>query len=264
MDSPSGSGVLPRRLEYARDLVWELVLRDLKLRYKRSFLGIAWTLVNPLTQLLVFDFVFRVLFRVETPNYTAFLFVGIVAWNWFNGALMQSTTAILENRDLVRQPGFPSVMLPNVAVASQLIHYLLTLPILFGLLIVSGIPITPMALWMIPIIAIQYLFSLALSVYIAALHVTFRDTQYLLGIFLMLGFFMTPILYEVSIVPEAYLPIYDFNPMALLVHAYRDALLADQMPNLRALGIVTATSVVLLVHGRRVFERASIRFAEEI
>jgi len=255
---------LPRRIEYGRDLVRELVVRDMKLRYKRSYLGLAWTLVNPLSQLLVFAFVFQVLFRVETPNYTAFLFIGIVSWNWFSGALLQATNAILENRDLVRQPGFPSAMLPNVAVASQLIHYLLTLPVLFGLLVVSGVPITATAWWLPVIIAIQYLLTLSLGFFVAFLHVTFRDTQHLLGIFLMLGFFMTPILYEASIVPEQYLPIYDVNLMARLVAAYRAVLLEGHSPDVGSLGIVTVVSLLLLMGCHRLFRRASIRFAEEI
>ena len=104
MTSGAASWTLPRRVVYARDLVRELVVRDLKLRYKRSYLGLAWTLVNPLSQLIVFYFVFSVLFGVDTPNYIAFLFIGITSWNWFNGALLQSTNAILDNRDLVRQP----------------------------------------------------------------------------------------------------------------------------------------------------------------
>lgn len=264
MNSSAARWRLPRRFIYGRDLVWELVLRDMKLRYKRSFLGLAWTLVNPLSQLLVFDFVFRVLFRVETPNYTVFLFIGIVSWNWFSAALLQSTNAILENRDLVRQPGFPSAMLPNVTVASHLIHYLIALPILFGLLVVSDVPISSSAWWLPVIIVLQYELTLSLSLFVAYLHVTFRDTQYLLGIFLMLGFFMTPILYDASIVPEAYLPIYRVNLMADLVEAYRAVLLHGVAPDPWSLLVVAGVSTVLLGLFYRLFKRASIDFAEEI
>ncbi len=253
-----------RSLRYARDLIWELVVRDMKLRYKRSYLGLAWTLVNPLSQLLVFDFVFRVLFRVETPNFTVFLFVGIVSWNWFQGALLQSTTAILENRDLVRQPGFPTAMLPNVTIASHLIHYLITLPILFGLMVVSDVAITATVLWLPLIIALQYMLTLALGYFAAYLHVTFRDTQYLLGIALMLGFFMTPILYEQSIVPDAYQPIYHVNPMADIIDAYRAVLLQGTAPDFSSLGLVAGASAIVLVISYRLFRKASIDFAEEI
>ena len=260
----SASLTLPRSLEYRRDLLRELVVRDMKLRYKRSYLGVGWTLVNPLAQLLVFDFVFRVLFRVTTPNFSAFLFIGIISWNWFSSSLLQSTTAILENRDLIRQPGFPAAMLPNVTVVAHLIHYLLTLPILFALLVVSDIPIGASILWLPLVVLLQCLLTIALSFLVACLHVKFRDTQYLLGIGLMLGFFMTPILYTMEIVPEQYLPIYQANPMAHLIEAYRDVLMYGQAPDFGTLGILTLAILASLAVFFVLFRRASADFAEEI
>src|SRR5262245_30578802 len=120
---------LPRQFVQRADLMRELVIRDMKLRYKRSYLGISWTLVNPLAQVLVYNFVFRVLFRVDTPNYALHIFVGITCWNWFQNAIVESALAILQNRDLIRQPGFPAALLPNVTVGSHLVHYLFTLPV---------------------------------------------------------------------------------------------------------------------------------------
>jgi lipopolysaccharide transport system permease protein len=260
----AAASALPRRVEYGRDLLRELVVRDLKLRYKRSYLGVGWTLVNPLAQLLVFDFVFRVLFRVDTPNFSSFLFIGIVAWNWFSGALLQATTAIVDNKDLIRQPGFPAGMLPIVSIGSHFIHYLLTLPIVFVLLWVSEIPTAVSVAWLPSIIVLQFAFTLALGYFVAFIHVTFRDTQYLLGIFLMLGFFMTPILYTVDLVPESYLFIYEFNPMAHLVAAYRDVMMHGTNPNFMSLGAVTGASIIGLWISHRLFQKASTRFAEEI
>ena len=260
----SSSLALPRSLEYRRDLLRELVVRDMKLRYKRSYLGVGWTLVNPLAQLLVFDFVFRVLFRVQTPNFSAFLFIGIISWNWFSSALLQSTTAILENRDLIRQPGFPSGMLPHVTVVAHLIHYVLTLPILFVLLLVSDIRIGACLLWLPLVMLMQYLLTVSLGFLVACLHVRLRDTQYLLGIFLMLGFFMTPILYTMDIVPAQYLPIYQVNPMAHLIAAYRDVLMYDASPDFRTLGILALVILAQLAAFYALFRRASVDFAEEI
>src|SRR2546421_12993835 len=99
-----------RRLLYALDLLRELVGRDMKLRYKRSVLGIAWTLVNPLTQLLVFLFVFNLLIPLNIPHYSSFLFAGILVWNWFQGSLNQSNVAIVDNRELLRRPGFSAAI----------------------------------------------------------------------------------------------------------------------------------------------------------
>jgi lipopolysaccharide transport system permease protein len=259
----TGRPALSRRLIHLRDLLRELVVRDMKLRYKRSFLGIAWTLVNPLTQLLVYSFVFRVLFRVDTPNYVVHLFIGITCWTWFQGAVLESTTAILQNRDLIRQPSFPAALLPNVTVGTHLVHFALTFPILIALLIVNHIPVTAMSLWVLPVIVVQYLLILSFSLCAACLHVNFRDTQYLLGVFLMLGFFLTPILYDLSRVPEQYRVLYQLNPMTHLIEAYRSALIRGEMPSLGVLALVGTASLVLLGLFYLLFRRVSISFVEE-
>src|SRR2546426_9390347 len=255
---------LPRRLVQRRDLLRELVVRDMKLRYKRSYLGILWTLVNPLTQLSVFYFVFRVLFRVTVPNYTAYLCIGIPCWNWFSTALLESTGAILQNKSLIQQPGFPTAILPNVSVGSNMIHFLLTLPILLGLVSLSGIPITSAVAWLPLVILVQYGLMLSFALLAACLHVNFRDTQYLLGIALMLGFFLTPVLYEMSIVPERYRVFYMFNPMMHLIDAYRAILIRGERPDLVRLAIVAAVSLVQLNLFYRYFRRASTNFVEEL
>ena len=264
MTCTNDSYSFPRRLVWGRDLMWELVVRDLKLRYKRSYLGVAWTLVNPLLQLFVFSFVFTAIFRADTPNFMAYLFIGITSWNWFSGALLEATNSILQNRDLIRQPGFPSAMLPNVTVGSHLIHFLLTLPILALLLLVSHIPITATLLWLPLVILVQYALTLSLAMFAASLNVTFRDTQYLLGVFLMLGFFLTPILYDLRIVPELYLPFYRANPMTHVIEAYRALAMRARRPDLWSLALVTGGSIVQLGLSYLFFRHTSIRFAEEI
>src|SRR5690349_14967033 len=127
-----------RRLVYLWDLLSVLVGRDMKLRYKRSLLGLAWSLVNPLAQFLILNFVFHSILPLDIPNYTPFLFTGILAWNWFNTALMSATDAIVDNGDLIRRPGFPPAVLPLIAVTSNLIHFLLALPILIVFILAFG------------------------------------------------------------------------------------------------------------------------------
>jgi lipopolysaccharide transport system permease protein len=263
MTTSAAQWALPRRLIHRRDLLRELLVRDMKLRYKRSYLGIAWTLLNPLTQVLVYYFVFRVLFRVPTPNFVIHIFIGITAWNWFQASVLESTMAILANRDLIRQPAFPAALLPNVTVGSHLIHFLLTFPILIAIVIVNGIPLTVALLWLPIVIIVQYLLILAFSLLAACVHVNFRDTQYLLGVLFMLGFFLTPILYDLSIVPEKYRKFYALNPMGHLVEAYRAILIRGERPSLAALVAVAAVSAVLLRLFYMLFQRASSSFVEE-
>ena len=254
----------PRRHAYVRDLFVTLLGRDLKLRYKRSILGIAWSLVTPLTQLAVFYLVFRVLVPMNTPNYLSFLFTGVLAWNWFQGGLFQATGAIVENRDLIKRPGFPSAILPAVTVASHLIHFLLALPILLAFVVYGGVPLTSTLLALPLVVAIQFVLMLSLAYFTATFYVTFRDTQYLLGVFLNLLFFLSPIFYETSVLPPLYQSFCRFNPMVHLIDAYRSIFFGGAPLDAGALMWLGLAAVGLLVCGYFFFRRASDRFVDEL
>jgi lipopolysaccharide transport system permease protein len=253
-----------RSLSYLYDLLATLVNRDMKLRYKRSVLGIAWSLLNPLAQLLVFGFIFHFILPMSIPNYTVFLFIGILAWNWFQSALNQATGAIVENGELIRYPGFPVMVLPIVSVTSHLIHFLIALPILILFMILSGVAFSGALLALPLVITLQFFLSLSLAYLVATLHVTFRDTQYLLGIALMLGFFLTPIFYSMDEIPEQLTSLYQLNPMLHLINAYRSIFLTGTFPEARPLLILGAVCLGLLWIGYRAFSRASNHFVEEI
>ena len=143
---------------YLRDLLYELVGRDMKLRYKRSMLGIVWSLLNPLAQLLVFMFVFRLVLPLDIPNYPLFVFTGLLVWTWFQSALLQATDSIVANPDLIRRPGFPMPVLPIVTITTHLIHFLLALPILLIFILWRGIPMTN-ALYFFPLLIILQFFQ---------------------------------------------------------------------------------------------------------
>ncbi len=257
--------VRTRYLVYRRDLLMELVLRDIKIRYKRSVLGLLWSFLNPLSQLLVLGFVFGVVLPLNIANYPLFLFSGVLAWNWLSSSLVSAATSVTDNRQLIRQPGFPASMLPAVAVATNLVHFLLALPVLliFGILGTGGFTVAIAALPVV--IGLQFLFTLGIAYLVAAFHVTFRDTQYLLGLVLMLGFYLTPIFYDSAAVPAQYYGIYRLNPMLYLVNAYRAILIRGELPDGFDLLVLTLLSSVLLWVGHSVFvRRASKRFVEEL
>ena len=253
-----------RRFEHARDLLRELVMRDLKLRYKRSTLGIGWSLVNPLSQVLLFTFLFTKVLPLDIPNYTTFIFAGVLAWSWFSGALSSATNAIVGNRELVRRPHFPVAVLPVVTVVTNGIHYLLALPALLVVAIVERGSVGATVLAYPLIIAVQFCFTLGLAYLVAASHVRFRDTQHIVSVILMLAFYITPIFYRADHVPEEYRLIYDLNPMAAVLAAYRDVLIEGKWPDFNAMAIVLAISTALLALGYAIFDRASVRFAEEL
>lgn len=257
--------VSPRKsFWYLRDLLRELVARDMKLRYKRSTLGFAWSLLNPLAQLLVFNFVFTRVLPLNIPNFPSFLFIGLLVWNWFQASLILGTGAIVDNRELIKRPSFPSGILPIVSVSTNFIHFLLALPILFIFLILSGIQLTG-AILLLPILfVVQFLFTLSLAYIVATCHVYFRDTQYLLSILLLLGFYLTPVFYNPNSIPASAKIIYRLNPMVTLIEDYRAILLEGSIPELIPLLLVTLAAALLLWAGYSIFNHSSQRFVEEL
>jgi lipopolysaccharide transport system permease protein len=262
--APTADSLVLHRWIQARDLLRELIGRDVKLRYRGSMLGVLWTLLNPLAELLVLLFVFGVVLKIDIPSYGAYLFTGLIVYSWFQTAVNFATGAIVGNRELVRRPGVPVLVLPVVTVAANLVHFVLSLPILLGLLVVSGIPITWTVLALPALIAIEFVLILAFSYPVATMHVWFRDTQHVLRIVLQLLFYLTPIFYETSSVPASLQWFYRLNPLAHLVDAYRAVLIRGELPDLGSVTYLLVVSAALLLAGVTWFRRASHRFADEL
>jgi lipopolysaccharide transport system permease protein len=252
------------KLTYSRDLLVALVLRDMKLRYQKSVLGLAWSLLNPLAQLLVFNFVFATILRLNVPHYVSFLFSGLLAWTWFQSSVNAGTASVVDNRELIKRPGFPAPILPLVAVTTQFVHFLLAFPILLVFLALSGITISGAIVTLPLLFAIQFMFTLSLAYFASTIHVRFRDTQYLLGIFLMLGFYLSPILYDAQAIPPRFQMVYHLNPMTILIELYRTILINQQFPAGTEAVPLGAACVGLLAVSYIVFKRASRHFVEEL
>ncbi|MCI0554424.1 MAG: ABC transporter permease, partial [Anaerolineae bacterium] len=171
---------------YIIDLMVVLVLRDVTLLYKRSVLGVIWTLINPLLQLLVYVFVFENIIKIDIPHFPSYLFTGLLVWQWFQRSMVHSSGVIINSRPLIRQPGFPVSILPLVVVMTNLVHLLLALPVLIGVLVIDGVAISPTMLWFPVLQILQFLLMISLSYFIAGLNVTFRDTQHTLNVLLQL------------------------------------------------------------------------------
>lgn len=251
-------------LRHLWDLLRSLVDRDMKLMYKRSALGIVWTLISPLLQLLVFVFVFQGIIKVNVFQYSSYVFTGLLAWNWFQNCLFQATGVIISSRALIRQPGFPIVVLPVVVVTTGLIHFVLALPILVVFLLIDGVKLTPLVLLLPLLQLIQFALTVAFAYFLAALNVTFRDTQHTLGVLLQFFFYLTPIFYELDSIPAKYWYIYGLNPMVHIVTAYRQILMWGVQPDWLALIIITGIILILLPIGYQFFIHQSLKFVEEI
>jgi len=252
------------RFVYLRDLLRELVARDLKVRYKRSLLGIGWSLITPLLQLVVLSFTFRVVLPLGVENYTLFLFTGLISWTWFQTSLNLSCLSILDNRTLVRQPNFPLSVLPVVTVGSNLVNFLLALLILVPFMLLPGSHVNWTLIFLPAIIAVQFIVIVSLAYFVAVLHVRYRDTQPILTVLLMLGFYLTPVFYPVSKIPEEFQLLYHLNPMVTILTAYRSVLVDGEVPPLASLTIVCLIFCGVLALGYKVFRSASYQFAEEL
>jgi lipopolysaccharide transport system permease protein len=170
----------------------------------------------------------------------------------------------VDNRSLIRRPGFPAGVLPIVSVTSNLIHFLLSLPVVFLMLLLLGLGIKLTILLLPAIIILQFIFTLSISVFLAVFQVTFRDTHHLVSVFLFLWFYLTPIFYNVALIPEQYRVIYALNPMVHIVVAYRAVLMYGEWPQIMPLMIIGALSILVLFVGHRLLQRASDRFVEEL
>jgi len=249
---------------YIGDLLYELVGRDMKVRYKRSVLGVLWSLLNPLAHLLVFVFLFRWVVPLDIPNYPLFAFTGVLAWNWFSSSLPAATVSITGNRELIRQPGFPIPILPAIPVLSNLIHFLIALGLLLAVLLVTGASLTRAALALPLVIALQFMLTLSLGYFAATLQVRFRDTSHLVALLMFLAMFLTPVFYRASSVPPRYQSLYHLNPMVYLITAYRDVLIYGRWPDMSALLVLGVGVLLAFWLGHRTFTRASLEFAEEL
>lgn len=257
-----------RQVIYYRDLLWSLVVRELKVLYKRSILGVAWTLLNPLLQLLVFSVIFQQVLKAGEgiDNYISYAFSGLLIWGWTQSALFQATGLITGNRPLIRQPTFPVPILPIVTVTTGLIHFLLALPALAIIMAFDQISLNWTVLLFPLLLALQFILTLSFAYPLAALNVTFRDTQHTLGVILQLLFYLLPIFYTVQDknIPEWLRTFYAWNPLVILIEAYRSILLNGQLPPTSGLLILAGIGAVLLPIGYRIFQRQSERFVEEV
>jgi len=249
---------------HLRDLLLELLARDFKLRYHRSYLGVAWSLLKPLSQLLVFLLVFGRIMPLGIKHYPTFLFAGVLAWAWFSSAVLGSALAVTGNPELVRRPGFPALILPLIVVLGEAIHFAIALPLL---IVAAWVDIgrLSLALLALPLVIVaQALLIAGIGYFVAAAHVRYRDTQDAANVLLMLAFYLTPVFYDPSAASGRGFQFLAYNPMAIIVGAYRDILIDGVAPNMLALGSVALLAGCAMAVGVRLFNRASTSFVEEL
>lgn len=256
-----------------RELIKNLVTRDLRVRYKNSVLGVLWSLLNPLLMTLVFTVVFTLMIPSDIEKYPVFFMCGFLPWSFFSASLTGGTGSIVNNAPLIKKVYFPREVLPLSEVLSNLVNFLLALVVLFAMIFVFQIELTAAVLMLPFIILAQVMFTLGMALALSTANVFFRDTQHILEIMLLAWFFLTPIFYPIKTLPESaqlfgltvdiQLWARRLNPMASLVASYRDILYWGKPTGIDFFLRTLVTCFLVLVAGYLVFCRFSSVFGEE-
>ncbi len=251
------------------ELLWQMVGREVKARYKQSILGYFWVILNPLAQMLVMSFAFSIILRIPTNAtsnipYSIFLFVALLPWNLFATSLSSACNSLVMSSTLITKVYFPRTILVLASMISKLVDFVFALSILIIYMIAYRIPVTLNILWIFPIFMIQQIFTTGLSLFFAAANLIYRDIQYLVSLALLLWMYATPVIYPADLVPARYKLIFQLNPMAVIINAYRQTILGGDSPNFVSLAIALALSLVTLFIGLSYFKSREKVFADNI
>jgi len=241
------------------DLTWELVQRELRVRYRRSLIGFAWTMLQPMLMMGVLHIAFSTIFRFNVDNYPVYVLAGLLFWNFFSQSIVTSMNSLRANGGLIQKLPVPKSVFPLAVVISGVINLLLALLPLLGLLVVTGHPLRPSMLFLPVSIAIAALFTLGAGLLLAPLAVFFHDIVELIGVILQIVLFLTPIMYPMAIVPERWHWIIRFNPVRSILEVFRDPIYYGKIPPASHLTVAALLAVALFALGAFAFSRTSRR-----
>lgn len=247
-----------------RELLKTNIKKEIRGKYKGSWLGVLWTFLNPLLMLAVYAFVFPYILRVNVDNYTIFMIVALIPWNFFTTAIQSGTGSVVANGNILKKVYFPREIIPISITTSQSVNFLITCIIMAVFIIFSGVGFSVHALLFPLLVLIQYILILGLTFILSALTVFVRDIDHFVSVILMLGFYATPIVYQGEMLPKKFQIFLKLNPMAQLVEAYRSILYYHRMPDMTMLIIWGLGSVAILVIGYLIFKKLEKSFVEEL
>ena len=247
-----------------RHMLMTLVKQDINGRYKGSFFGFLWTLLNPLLMLVVYSIVFQFVFRSNIEHYPIYLFICLMPWNTFANSIANGTTCVSNNASILKKVYFPREVLPLSVVISNTIQYFFSVVIIFIALLVSGVGISWYALLLPLVVLVQITFAFGLILMLSAANVYVRDVQYMMNPIMMIWMYASPILYSITMVPEKWLWLYKLNPMVSILQGYQNILYDQTLPDFKSLGIVFLVSLGICVIAYLIFNKFQRRFAEEV
>ncbi|MEK7548580.1 MAG: ABC transporter permease [Patescibacteria group bacterium] len=251
-----------RQNQYQKDLIVALVRKEVKVRYKNSFLGYLWSILLPLSQALVFYVAFKFIVRIQIENYVLFLVAGLFPWQWFVNSVQSSATAFLGNATLIKKTVFPREFIIYANVLNDLVHFLLSLPVILIFLLAyhQGLHLT--TLLILPILLIiQFFLTTGVALIVSTVNVFFRDLERLVVIMISVLFYLTPIVFAESMIPPKLNFLLFANPLAGLISSYRQLFLYGTV-NWSYLALAAGYAIIFFIIGRNVFKKLQWRFAE--
>ena len=249
-----------------RDLFWQLTFREIKARYKQSVLGYAWAILVPLLNLLVLSIVFSRVFKVPTGGvpYPIFLFVALVPWLFLTNSISAATSSIMANSSLITKVKLPREIIPISAICSKLVDLFLTTLVLIIFMIFFGISFQISLFWVPLIFVVQFILILGISLILSATNVFFRDIENVLGVFLTIWMYLTPVLYSAALIPENIAPLFYLNPMTGIINSYRDTIIYGNFNSWPSFIYSGVFSISLLVLGLIYFRKRQLYFADTL
>lgn len=246
------------------NLIWMLVAKELKARYRGTFFGFLWSFFNPLLAMLTYVLVFSIYMKVQMENYSVFLLSGMLPWIWFSSTVNEASNSILANGGIIKKIAMPMEIFPLVFVASNLMNFLFSVPILLALIFILKVKVGAPLLLFPVLVLIQFFFAFGAALIVSSVTVKFRDFIYLIPNIIQIWYFLTPIMYPQSVVPERYRVFLYLNPFSYFAVSYQDLFLYNKMPSLEAFTNMITVSIVLFMLGVLTFSKLKDGFPEEV
>jgi lipopolysaccharide transport system permease protein len=255
-----------REFWHFRELFGMLVWRDVKVRYKQTFIGIAWAILQPLMLMVVFSLVFGKFaqFSSEGLPYQVFAYSGLLPWTYFASALALSSVSVVSNTNLVTKVYFPRVFLPFAASAVPVIDFVFAFVVLLGLMAWYGVGIGAAVMLLPAFLALAFVTALGVGLFFSAVNVRYRDVPYAIPFLLQLWMWLSPVAYAITALPERYQWIFALNPMTGVINGFRWTLLGTPAPSLGQLVVSVSAAIVFFVGGLAYFRGSEPRFADTI
>jgi lipopolysaccharide transport system permease protein len=255
-----------REILGTRELLWMWTLRDVKVRYKQSIIGIGWAVLQPLSLMLMFTLVFSYIVRVPTGDipYPLFSYTAVLPWTLFATSLSMGVPSLVNNMNLVTKVRMPREILPTATVLACVGDFMIASVIFVAMIIFYQVSLHWTILWIIPLLGTQLILTVGLVLGGSALNVLYRDIRFIVPLVTQLWMYASPIIYPVALVPERLRSLYFLNPMAGLIEGYRSAILLGVQPDLWHVGLAFVISAAIFVLGYRTFKRLEPVFADLI